>query len=337
MLKFIAFMYFFISLVSIQQESAKIFNALDIFTDYLIRKMTLGERKVLSYFTIQAFCKSCNNRLEIKDDGDLNRLSDHLEKYHQDYLSENHLVNKIQDTATKLEELDPDVKQQHDQDIQLSNTPTVIKFTNKINEESSKEENINKDNYLLDDYNSGGDSENEYEGNSFKKIRHSCQDCGTTFVCPQKLKAHIKMKHLNVLRYFCPEESCKKGFFYKSDLKEHHRIHTGERAYLCTICGDGFTLKGTLQNHIKSHGEKQFKCQTCNKGFFTRGMLKRHEVIHTGEKSFVCQECGKRFSQRSQLTNHTRLHTGETPFNCDNCGKKFKMKHHLTNHKCKSK
>ena len=143
------------------------------------------------------------------------------------------------------------------------------------------------------------------------------------------------MKHLNVLRYFCPEKSCKKGFFYKSDLKEHHRIHTGDKPFLCTICGNSFSLKWTLQCHIKTHGEKQFQCATCHKGFFTKGDQKRHEIIHGGEKAHVCQECGKRFSQRSQLTNHMRLHTGETPFNCEKCGKNFKMKHHLTGHKCK--
>lgn len=300
-----------------------------------------GQRRVLSYFSLQVFCKICNKCVKIKEVEDLSILTNHLEKYHQDYLepNENNLllnVNKDEETVTKLEDLDLNIKQQYKEDIHLTNIPpTVIRFTNKDFEESSQEDNINNECYQSD---SGGDSENDYNDKSSKKIRHSCQDCGTTYVCPQKLKAHIKMKHLNVLRFFCPEESCKKGFFYKKKLTEHQRIHTGDKPFLCTICGDSFRLKGTLQNHIKSHGEKQFKCASCNKGFSTRGMLKQHELIHSGDRAFVCQECGKRFTQRSQLTNHTRLHTGETPFSCLKCGKKFKMKHHLTHyHKCKRK
>lgn len=300
-----------------------------------------GQRRVLSYFSVQVFCKICNKCVKIKEVEDLSILTNHLEKYHQDYLepNENNLllnVNKDEETVTKLEDLDLNIKQQYKEDIHLTNIPpTVIRFTNKDFEESSQEDNINNECYQSD---SGGDSENDYNDKSSKKIRHSCQDCGTTYVCPQKLKAHIKMKHLNVLRFFCPEESCKKGFFYKKKLTEHQRIHTGDKPFLCTICGDSFRLKGTLQNHIKSHGEKQFKCASCNKGFSTRGMLKQHELIHSGDRAFVCQECGKRFTQRSQLTNHTRLHTGETPFSCLKCGKKFKMKHHLTHyHKCKRK
>ena len=306
--------------------------------------MTIGDtpvqRRVLSYFSIQAFCKICNKCFIINGDCDISILSNHLEKYHDSYLEpdknkDNTSVNKYEDIVTKLADSYSNRTQQNNAEaVHLSNTPTVIKFRNR-RMDSSQEDNINDEWYDAHN-NTGDDSDDQYNCKPSKKVKHTCHNCGRTFVCPQKLKAHIKMKHLNVLRYFCPEKSCKKGFFYKSDLEEHHRIHTGDKPFLCTICGKGFSLKWTLQCHIKTHGEKQFQCATCNKGFFTKGDLKRHEIIHRGEKAHVCQECGKRFSQRSQLTNHMRLHTGETPYNCDKCGKHFKMKHHLTGHKCKN-
>ena len=305
--------------------------------------VTLGDTpvqwRVLNYFSIKAFCKSCNMCFIINGDCDKSILSNHLEKYHDIYIESNknnQSVNKYEDIDTKLEDnSDSNESQQNNPEaVPMSKPPTVIKFRNR-QMESSLEDNINDDCYGNYNTGDGDDSDNEYNGKLSKKVKHTCQDCGTTFVCPQKLKAHVKMKHLNVLRYFCPEKSCRKGFFYKSDLKEHHRIHSGDKPFLCTICGNSFSLKWTLQCHIKTHGEKQFQCSTCNKGFFTKGDLKRHEIIHSGEKAHVCQECGKRFSQRSQLTNHMRLHTGETPFNCEKCGKNFKMKHHLTGHKCK--
>ena len=319
----------------------------------MVQNILSGDKQkmILNNFSIQASCKICDNCLFIVEDGNFLPLFNHLNKYHQDWESnavyqrlklkdetEDNFVKQLNDFEDKMEDLNDKIKK-----VPANSTLTVIKFSN-INVTSNDDQGIVEESFQEDicfDSNSDEeDTENVEIYNKREKIaienKHFCQDCGKSYVCPQKLKAHINIKHLNVLRHFCPEKSCKKGFFYKSDLKEHSKIHSGEKPFLCPVCGDGFGLKGALQSHVKTHGDKNFICLICNSKFMTKGSLKRHTLQHTGEKPFICQECGKRFSQDSQLTNHMRLHTGETPFHCDKCGKKFKMKHHLTSHKCKN-
>ena len=42
---------------------------------------------------------------------------------------------------------------------------------------------------------------------------------------------------------------CTKLFMWKSDLKKHERVHTGERPYICNRCGRGFTQVQHMYTH----------------------------------------------------------------------------------------
>lgn len=63
-----------------------------------------------------------------------------------------------------------------------------------------------------------------------------------------------------------------KGFTQAANLRNHERIHTNVRPYVCIDCGKAFTQITNLNNHRR---------------------------LHTGERPFVCIEndCGRSFAQ----------------------------------------
>nr|XP_060616015.1 zinc finger protein with KRAB and SCAN domains 7-like [Anolis sagrei ordinatus] len=132
-------------------------------------------------------------------------------------------------------------------------------------------------------------------------------------------------------RYKC--SVCGKGFSYKSSLKIHFRVHTGEKPYKCPECGKGFSRSDLLAAHQRIHtGEKPYSCSYCGKSFCDLSTLVKHRRIHTGEKPYVCKECGKGFSQKAVLNTHQRIHTGEKPHKCMQCGNSFSRSTYLASH-----
>ncbi|XP_067284824.1 gastrula zinc finger protein XlCGF49.1-like [Pseudorasbora parva] len=116
-------------------------------------------------------------------------------------------------------------------------------------------------------------------------------------------------------RSHCTCQQCGNSFTLKSSLNRHMRVHTREKPYTCLQCGIRFTQKGSLNRHIKIHTiEKPYTSPQCGKSFTKTLNLNRHMRLHTGEDLYTCPQCGQNFTLKQHFEDHMMIHTGEKPF-----------------------
>lgn len=144
----------------------------------------------------------------------------------------------------------------------------------------------------------------------------------------------VKPRHSSGGRVSCQE--CTKTFSCLANLRDHMRLHTGEKPFKCTECEMEFAQRSNWRLHKRVHtGEKPYMCGICGKTFARSSHLPGHMRIHTGEKPFKCDQCPRYFPSSQALKNHTRTHTGEKPFKCSFCDTAFTHSSSLSSHRKK--
>ncbi|XP_036404617.1 zinc finger protein 16-like [Megalops cyprinoides] len=129
---------------------------------------------------------------------------------------------------------------------------------------------------------------------------------------------------------------CGRHFNYLGNLRQHQRIHTGEKPFVCPECGERFRHAARLKSHRLGHSGAQspFPCPQCGKGFPVLSGLKRHQRVHTGESPYACPQCGRRFKELGNLYTHQRIHSGATPYRCQQCSRSFRHLGTYKSHRC---
>ncbi|XP_039988074.1 zinc finger protein 135-like [Xiphias gladius] len=161
------------------------------------------------------------------------------------------------------------------------------------------------------------DSETEYSNDEWKETREP--QPGSTFVKHNEVYVIVEKCHCSIGKktYRCSE--CGKKFSLKGSLQRHIRVHTGEKPFSCSICGKKFGRKQHLQEHVIIHtGEQPFSCTVCGKRFRYKAGMRKHMRAHT-----ECV-CDKMLTQNERLPSHMTVHRDKAAFSCSVCEKEFK-------------
>ncbi|XP_071393200.1 zinc finger protein 646 [Centroberyx affinis] len=164
-----------------------------------------------------------------------------------------------------------------------------------------------------------------------QKKKYVCLTCGKAFRLASILHNHQKVHNRVASHFSCP--ACGKSFQGRSGLKRHrcrrgqdnaaragvHQSESGDKCFMCDLCGRSYRHAGSLLNHKKTHSENLHHCTLCLQTFPDPLTLQ----IHSQMKRHCCPECGKTFCLIAHLQSHMEVHSKDRSVVCSPCQQSF--------------
>ncbi|XP_038220384.1 PR domain zinc finger protein 5-like isoform X2 [Zerene cesonia] len=169
--------------------------------------------------------------------------------------------------------------------------------------------------------------------NSMHKTVVECIKCKLQFRHRMECNSHYIKTHMRVICDYCGN-----GFTSKKRLINH--IGSRHTEHRCKICDKLYTSLDTLKRHnlsahVKSVSEETY-CVECNMHFNNEYLFKRHLLTSTKhrQKRFPCPECDKVYHKRTTLNNHyNHVHLQKTKNYCELCDRTNRiLQNHMRTH-----
>ena len=112
----------------------------------------------------------------------------------------------------------------------------------------------------------------------------NCSKSTHVFAHRYRLVRHVGGVHCKSKSHKC--DQCPKAFSYVEGLRDHKRVHTGEKPFKCRVAGCElfFRTSSDRVKHQRSHQLVQFDCPTCDYICHTKITLSRHHKRVHGSK-----------------------------------------------------